>query len=132
MARNEFGEGVAWRHLAKVTYAEGKLNEARSLMIKALDRGLQIRDQSASARCLERLGGIEIALGNHAKGVRLGAAAQRIRTELGDSMTPDRLASFERSWEEAANALGNADYQTAWNQGANMTLDQAITYALAD
>lgn len=131
-AGNEFGEGVAWRHLAKVAYAEGNLNEARSLLKMALDRGLQIRDQAASARCLERLGGIEIALGNHARGVRLGAAAQRIRTELGDPMTTDGLASFDASWEEAAQALGDLDYQTAWNQGGNMTLDQAIAYAVTD
>ncbi len=123
-----FGEGVALRHLTKVAYAAGDLEEVRRLLKGALTKGLEIGNLADSARCLERLGGVEIALGRSAKGIRLGAAAQRLRSEVGDHLTPDRLASFERSWSQARLVLGEEEYQTAWDQGSNMTFDQAVAY----
>lgn len=129
---NAFGEGVALRHLAKVAYAAGDLEDVRTLLKGALHKGLEIGDLAASARCLERLGGVEISLGRSAKGIRLGAVSQRLRSEVGDHLTPDRLASFERSWSEARRVLGEDEYQAAWDQGSNMTFDQAVAYATED
>lgn len=127
---NAFGEGVALRHLAKVAYAAGDLQQCRTLLSRALDKARQIGDQASSARCLERFGGVEISLGQHAKGLRLGAAAQRIRSETGDNLTAERRAGFERSWLEARLALGEDAARVAWDQGAKMTSEQAISYAI--
>lgn len=131
-AGNAFGEGVALRHLAKVAYSEGDLEEAGSFLKRALAKGHEIGDIGASARCLERLGGVEIALGRNARGLRLGAAAQRLRSEVGDHMAPERLATFQESWADARRALGEADFQETWEQGSHMTFDQAVNYAMED
>lgn len=129
---NEWGVAIARRHLAKVAHARGDYPEARVLLLQALRGSHGLGDRQASVRCLERLAGVEIRLGSPRRGLRLAAAALKLREEIGDRLTAERHESFKRSWADARLALGDAEFEEAWAQGAQMTFDQAAEYALAD
>ena len=128
---NEWGVAMATRHLAKVAYGRGDMDETRARLLAALDTSRQIGDRSASVRCLERLAGVEIALDGPLRGTRLAAAAERLRREVGDLLSGARRQSFQSSWDAARTALGDAEFELVWAQGANMTFDQAVDYALS-
>jgi predicted ATPase/class 3 adenylate cyclase len=126
---NEWGVAVATRHLAKVAYEQGNLTGARELLLEALAGSRRVGDRSAMARCLERLGGIEIGLGSFRSGTRLAAAAQSLRRQIGAPLRQGR-ENFEAGWDEARRSLGDAEFKAAWDEGAAMTLDQIVDYAL--
>jgi len=128
---NDWGAAMAMRHLAKVAYERGDMGEARSRLLAALGTSHHLGDRSASVRCLERLAGVEIALEPPLRGTRLASAAEKLRREIGDTLSGPRRQSFQASWDAARTLLGESEFERVWEQGANMTVDQAVDYALS-
>jgi tetratricopeptide (TPR) repeat protein len=128
---NDWGAAMAMRHLAKVAYERGDMGEARRRLVAALGTSHHLGDRSASVRCLERLAGVEIALDEPLRGTRLAAAAERLRREIGDPLSGPRRQSLQASWDAARTLLGEPEFERVWKQGANMTVDQAVDYALS-
>jgi predicted ATPase/class 3 adenylate cyclase len=128
---NDWGAAMVMRHLAKVAYERGDMGEARRRLVAALGTSHRLGDRAASVRCLERLAGVEIALDESLRGTRLAAAAEKLRREIGDLLSGPRRQSFQASWDAARTLLGDPEFERVWEQGANMTFDQAVDYALS-
>jgi hypothetical protein len=75
---------------------------------------------------------LEALDGNAARGARLFGAAVALGSNLRNEMDPGELADLDASIAAARAALGNEAFERAWAEGKAMTLDQAMTYALAD
>ncbi len=125
---NEWGAAVARRHLAKVAYAKEDLPRTRSHLLAALEGSHDVGDRSSFVRCLERLAGVQVGLKSPLHAVRLAGAAARLRSEIGEHLTDDRRESFEGSWAEARAAIGDEEFERAWAQGSQMTIDQVVEY----
>jgi DNA-binding NarL/FixJ family response regulator len=69
------------------------------------------------------------ALGDGAHAARLFAASARARGVLGHPRDPVRRQTHEATVAALRAALGDDAFARAWNEGARMTLDQAVAYA---
>jgi len=71
--------------------------------------------------------------GNHPRAVRLYLAGQGIFEDLGVwGSDEDDASELEEALETARAELDDAEFQLAWNAGQNMTMEEAIEYALSD
>jgi non-specific serine/threonine protein kinase len=112
--------------------AEGRYDEARAHLHGALRR-LHQRGEGGllrSAVCLAGL--LEVARGAAARGVTLLAAGAVGDGLIGTVHVPAVRAEAPGVLERAGAALGGADYAVAWARGRDMSLEQAVAYALED
>ena len=81
--------------------------------------------------CLEGLAGVACALGNYAQATRLLGAAEVLSESLDLRLPPPYQSALEQ-WVAASRAgLPASTFAALWAEGRAMTLEQAITYALA-
>ena len=93
----------------------------------------------AAARCLECLASIAHAQAAGEKrrpdqlvnAATLLAAAEAIRRENNSPMTALELPEYKAEFAAIQDAVENRFFQTAWQLGQRMNLDQAVAYALA-
>ena len=71
---------------------------------------------------------------NHAeKAIRLCAAADCIRLEIGAPLSASRRPIFDNEVAAARESLGDDKaFDRAWQEGRAMTLEQAVAYALEE
>ncbi|WP_315987478.1 ATP-binding protein [Actinomadura sp. HBU206391] len=113
-------------------YRRGELPQAAALIEESLRLQRSIHDLWNTAQCIESLAWLAAADGRHQRSARLLGAAHTIWRSLGSSM-PDipPFADFHAPCERRLRGmLGDEAFTTALEQGADLTLDQAITYAL--
>jgi tetratricopeptide (TPR) repeat protein len=66
------------------------------------------------------------------RAVRMLSAAYRLRQEIGVSLPPVKQAENGTYVSVSRTTLGQAAFDAAWTAGGKMTMDQAVTYAVAD
>jgi non-specific serine/threonine protein kinase len=64
------------------------------------------------------------------RAARLFAVTERIRQETGVVVRPSRHVLYDREVAAVRQALGGAAFAAAWTEGRNLTLEQAVEYAL--
>jgi predicted ATPase len=126
--RQELGDDMAVAEsmalLGMIAIGQGNYTGARLLFIRSLTR---LADLGARWRIDPALTGIaEVALatGEPERAVRIMAAADRIRTDLGSYLVPDALDRNQRNIAAARDALGAERFDTEWSAGRDMTVDQ--------
>ncbi len=82
--------------------------------------------------CLHGLSRVAEANGEDERTLRLGAAANRISSELSLVDDPWATRFTEESLLRSRSRLGARKSEEAWGQGLAMSLNQAIDYALGD
>jgi non-specific serine/threonine protein kinase len=68
--------------------------------------------------------------GDHEWAARLFGAAQTVREAVGVSVIPSIRADYDRGVAAARAGLGAAAFDTAWAEGQEMSLEQAVEYGL--
>jgi DNA-binding CsgD family transcriptional regulator len=81
----------------------------------------------ATLECLARL---MVDGGNHADAARLLGAADAIRHRTGEFRFPVFQDIYATALEACRDQLGDDAFQAAWTEGAGLSTDDAITYAL--
>jgi hypothetical protein len=82
--------------------------------------------------CFELLARGSSARGEAYRAARLAAAARRLGDELGVALDEVEAVLPHEEWLAGAQAgLGEAAWERAWEEGAAMPLDEAISEALA-
>jgi DNA-binding CsgD family transcriptional regulator len=76
------------------------------------------------------LAGIATKLDSNNEAARLWAVADSRRTELGYARFPVDGSSHEASVAAARGALGAEAFAAAWAEGANLSVEEAIAYAM--
>lgn len=108
----------------------GELERARSEFDRAIEHVRRVLGPTFVAQCLDGFGVIALDGGDGARAGRLAGAAQRMRSD--GAILPDILDRAQIEINEAAGraALGDGDWEAALAEGAAMSPDDAIAYAL--
>ncbi|HEX6506750.1 MAG TPA: tetratricopeptide repeat protein, partial [Chloroflexota bacterium] len=89
-----------------------------------------IADKHQTFSCLEHLAHLARAEGQYRRAARLCGAAARIRELSGSRLErPDR-PRVEATTAAARSALGDAGFEAAWSEGQELTMEEALEYAL--
>jgi hypothetical protein len=116
-------------NLAWIGWHEGDLAAARGHLVAAL---VSCRETGRYGETTDTLVSAEHLAqreGNPGRAVRLFAAAEGLRTALGEGMPPVERADFEAALTAARAALGDEAFAAAWAEGRAMTREQAVAFA---
>ena len=121
--------GRAARVRAELRARKGDLPDAESLAHKGLNLGLKAGDQLGLVDALELLARLANQQESSKEAVRLWAAAESLRGDLGYARFPVDRGPHEAGVAAAKNALGAEKFGAAWAEGAKLSLEEAIAYA---
>jgi predicted ATPase/DNA-binding CsgD family transcriptional regulator len=121
--------GRAARVRAEISARKGDLQEAESLAHEALNLAREAGDQLGLVDALELLARLAADLESHKEAVRLWAAADSFRNQLGYARFPVDQAPHEGALFQVKETLGPDDFATTWAEGAKLSVEEAIAYA---
>jgi len=127
---NTWSVASALQDLAQMALERGDKERTAALFAECLAAAQTISDSRRIAECLEGFGEIASASGRAERAARLLGAAQALRDANGSTVQPVNRPSNARSLAAAEQALGEAAFKAAWNEGRTMPLKQAIMEAL--
>lgn len=81
---------------------------------------------SDAVECVAQLAACD---GNYQDAVRLFGAGAAIRADKGNTRFPMYQAGHDGAIESLRNALDQSAFDTAWTQGAALSIEEAIAYA---
>jgi tetratricopeptide (TPR) repeat protein len=121
----------AYQSLGETALSMRNLDEATRYLAQGLALSQTLSDQACMSWCLAGLGSAA-ALGEEPeRAARLWGAAERLRQAIGCRSAPAARATYERAMVAARANLGEEGFAAAWEAGAALPLEQAITEALA-
>jgi predicted ATPase/FAD/FMN-containing dehydrogenase/DNA-binding NarL/FixJ family response regulator len=119
------------RALATVVHDRQDVDRAASLWQESLALYQDLGDKPGIAACLFGLGELASQRGQAEQAVRLLAAADRLRSSLSTVLLRADLAEPNAIVDVARARVGEAMFAAAWVDGRAMSVDQAISEALA-
>jgi predicted ATPase/class 3 adenylate cyclase/DNA-binding CsgD family transcriptional regulator len=114
---------------ARVAIAENEPGQAERDLHDALTCAAEMQAHLLVPDLLECLGGVAHGAGNHLEAARLFAAAHTIRQQTGIVRFQIYDAQYAASVEATRNALGDDQFDLAWDAGISLSTDEAIAYA---
>ena len=120
------------RGLADLWREEGNCAATAASLAESLRMYSVLGDKANVERTLEEMAFLAAELGQTERAARLWGAAERLWEELDLSRSPNAQEEHEKSVSAARATLGEEVFTSAWEDGRAMTLEQGITYALAD
>jgi predicted ATPase/class 3 adenylate cyclase len=122
--------GVGHHTVAQVARLQGRLDEAAVHYRDSIRYWHELGDTASLTEPLQGLAAVAIAQGDIARGVRLLGANEAIRTRLGGGPPPEWLRLGD-PLADARMKLGDEAYESAWQAGQALTIDQAVADAMA-
>jgi non-specific serine/threonine protein kinase len=130
-ARNFARAAEALIDLSGLATERGDVERASALAVECLhelhDRGITLYLTDG----VELLAGVAVMRGQVARAVRLFAAAEAARSEMGAQRQPGHAALHARQLATLRAKLDDAAYEAAWAAGTKLGLDEAVAEALA-
>jgi non-specific serine/threonine protein kinase len=117
---------------ALVECLHGDLVTAKEKALEALRLKRACQDRSAIAMCLEVLAWIAADESAHDRAARLLGAAAAARDGVGASLRPHLMSLHDHYETQVRGALGPRGFARSTRQGAQYTLAEASSYALAE
>ncbi len=114
---------------ARLRARQGDLSEAESRAHDALSLAREAGDRLGQVDGLELLARLVAERDSPREAVRLWAAADSLRAELGYARFPVDRAPHEAAVVAAREALGPDEFAAAWAEGARLSAEEAIGYA---
>lgn len=111
--------------LADVAREEGDHERAISLHRESLRARQELDDKPGIAGSLEGFGSVLADVGRFETGVRLLAAAETLRESIGSPLPPVAMKEHERVVQKLRAALDPESFSSFWNQGREMSEDEA-------
>ncbi len=127
--RSTFTLGRSLLGLAHVAARDGELERARELGHGGLEVLVEHQDRPGTADALELLASLHARDGQHEPSLRLLGAAERFRAETGIGRFPIQDATVARCLEDAADGLDADRIDVLREEGAAMSLDEAVAHA---
>jgi predicted ATPase len=116
--------------LSAVMQDLGDLDSARSLANQALKYSWQIQNTMNVRNALENLASLAVLQGKAKRASQLWGVAERLHFENASGITVLWHDRNERFMAMAKAQLGETSFQTAWQEGRQMKLEEAVSYAL--
>ena len=123
IARGELNLGMA--HLGA-----GDAKKAAQLCRESLILWRELGGKWDIIDCFEDLGSIAASREDPAMAARMYGAAAALRDNVGATPSPYEQVLIDDYLKKARATLGDGSFERAWNEGHEMTFDQAIDYAL--
>jgi predicted ATPase/DNA-binding CsgD family transcriptional regulator len=114
---------------ARLGAAEGEAHDAETAVHDAISLQRDAGDVLGLVDSLESLAGLAAGQQSFREAVRLWAAVESQRIELGYVRYPADREAHEAAIARAKVAVGADDFDAAWAEGAQLSLDSAIAYA---
>jgi predicted ATPase/DNA-binding SARP family transcriptional activator/Tfp pilus assembly protein PilF len=129
---NRLGVAIVLVNLGKFVYDQGDYAAARDYLGECLKLCQQMEAKYLAADALESITTLYRAQGQVERAVRFFAAAQALRETLSSSRPPLEQEKLDRALEALLATLGEEAFESVWEQGRAMTLEEAIIAALDD
>ncbi|HEX8918055.1 MAG TPA: tetratricopeptide repeat protein [Chloroflexota bacterium] len=120
---------VALYNLAELANQMGNLERTEELAREALPLSVAVGLKEVLTSCLDRFGDVALAAAQPARAARLYGAADTVRASIGSPIQPREMPVYERRLNNIRAALGPS-FDAAWSEGQDLTLEQAVEYAL--
>jgi predicted ATPase/DNA-binding CsgD family transcriptional regulator len=127
--RNRRARAVGHLGLARALLLEGDDERAESVTHDALKVLIDNGWRPGVIDALDVVAEVAVFTGQYERAVRLIAAAQKERTTLGLVAFPMPRERIERNLASAGTALGEESLQRALQDGARLSLQEAVAYA---
>jgi DNA-binding NarL/FixJ family response regulator len=114
---------------ARVAIAQGEPALAEGDAQDALVHGASVGAYLGILDTLECLADLAGHADSHHEAARLFGAAQAIRERMGAVRFKIYDAGYEASLAALRNAMGDSDFDSAWAEGAALSIEEAIAYA---
>jgi predicted ATPase/class 3 adenylate cyclase/DNA-binding SARP family transcriptional activator len=118
-------------HLGNGARARGEREVARACYHESLTAWRELDHKGGIATSLEAFGAL-LDQEQPVRAARLFGAAAGLREALGTRGRPVRLPAYSSSVVSVRTALGEEAFATAWAEGQEMPLDDAMKYALEE
>ena len=115
---------------ARILVAQGELELAGADAYEALAIMSKIGKHLCAPDILECLADLAGTAGSHREAVRLLGAAQSTRVRMGAVRFKVLDAEYETSVASLRDTLGDNEFDEAWAEGAALSTEEAIAYAL--
>ena len=124
---------TAMLFLAMVEFFDGQYASARRLVVEVLELYRQLGNPYAASGALYAAAGLAVAAGDPERALRLCGAAAAERADIRAPLAPRWQALAQTAVVDPARAaVGTERADAAWAAGAQLSLDEAVAYALAD
>ena len=124
-------QGVVKRLIGELEIKQNNLADGIEAHHEALIIARAVRANLQVAYNIYSLAGVETMKGNYHRAIRLYLASKKILTDMGVMWIEDD-PEIKDALEKARAVLGETAYQSAWEAGQSMGLDDAIEFALID
>jgi predicted ATPase/DNA-binding CsgD family transcriptional regulator len=123
---------LMFSHLASahVAAATGEAGRAHEDAHQALTIGRAIKSRTGIITALESLGERAGVTDDHDKAARLLGAADALRKDVGFPRSRLYQEGHDAAVAMLRASIGDAAFDQAWDEGAALTLDEAVNYAL--
>ncbi len=127
------GAAISLHNLGIVALEQGDHATARALHEESLAIRRELGDRWGVAFSLEGIAAVASALSGPDRAASIWGSAERLREGIGSPVTSRERSDYDRLIAGARAALGDdAAFDRAWQEGREMTLVQAIEYALEE
>jgi predicted ATPase/class 3 adenylate cyclase len=128
-----FQSGVAMTlgNLGEALLDQGRIAEAEATIRESLALRFALRDQYGSPEQLQSLARVAAVKDAPERATRLWAAGDQLRHDLGADVSQASREAHERFVRSLKEQLGPERFAQAWATGQALTLEQAVTEALA-
>lgn len=107
---------------------KGNYDEAQELFFKSLNDFRELGNHRGIAECLAGLAALAVEREKYEWAAPLLGAAEKQLTSFGGAWWPADRVEIERAMERMQSALGD-EYETLWERGQAMAVEDAIAYA---
>ena len=102
------------------------------LLREALRRLAELEFKDVIGYCFEGLAAVLALIERAAEAARLLGAAEALRESLGVELAPAEQSTHNETVDAVRARLGDERFSDAWRQGREISLEQAIAYALEE
>ena len=128
-ANNPWLSGLVHHHLAQLATRQDNAERAEDLHQHALAIRHAHGLRPGVAESLEALAGLAVRHRDPTEAVRILAAVDRLRTEIGLARWPADQTIYDEHLQSARTQLDEAGFAAAWGEGQLLSIDEAVGYA---
>jgi len=126
------GIAIALCDLGALSEDQGNYEQAHSLQAQSLAIFRELGDRKAMIERLEEMARLATALGQLERAARLWGAGESLRKVIGTPLPPFERASYDLQVAGVRAALVQETFESAWEAGSAMSLEEAVAYALEE
>lgn len=124
--------GITLNNLGELAQRQGDLEKAEELYKQSMAVVREIDDKWLTVHVLLTVGSLSAIQGRQARAIRILAAVEALRQEIGFEFQAHTLADYEHAVQRTREALTAEQFEAAWQRGSTMSLEEATAYAISE